>query len=82
MHCLRDAPEIFSIISHGGPIIWFHMFGELKTLGTSISRTLGSVIIGPRGIHRNYVIHSYGYMAGSQNLAQRNYSWIQRESII
>jgi hypothetical protein len=76
MHCLRDALEIFLIISHGGPIIWFHMFGELKALGTSRSRTLGSVIVGPRGIHRNYVINSYSYMTGSQNLAQRNYSWM------
>jgi hypothetical protein len=66
MHCLRDAPENFLIISHGGPIIWFHMFGEIKALRTSRSCILESVIIGPRGIHRNYEI----------NLAQRSYSWI------
>jgi hypothetical protein len=82
MHCLRNAPEIFLIISHGGPIIWFHMFGELKALGTSRSRTLGYIIIGPRGIHKNYVINSYYHMAGSYNLAQRRYTWLQHESII
>jgi hypothetical protein len=69
-------------ISPSGPIIWFHMFGELKVLGTSRSHILGSVIIGPRVIHRNYVINSYSHMADSQNLAKRNYSWIERESII
>jgi hypothetical protein len=52
MHYLRDEPENFLIISHGGPIIRFHMFGELNALGTSRSRTLGYVIIGPRGIYR------------------------------
>jgi fatty-acid desaturase len=69
-------------ISSSGPIIWFHIFGELKALETSSSRILGSVIIRLRVIHRNYVINSYSHMAGSQNLAQRNYSWIERESII
>jgi hypothetical protein len=48
MHCLRDASENFLIISHGGRIIWFHMFGELKALGNTRSRTLGSVIIDSR----------------------------------
>jgi hypothetical protein len=81
MHCLRDAPENFLIISHGGPIIWFHMFRELKALGTSRSRTLGSVTIGTRGIHNNYVINSYSHMASSYNLAQRRYTCLQCESI-
>jgi hypothetical protein len=58
------------------------MFGELKALGTSRSRTLGSIIIGPKGIHKNYVINSYSHMADSYNLAQRRYTWLQRESII
>jgi hypothetical protein len=62
---LRNAPENFLIISHDDPIIWFHMFEELKDLGTSRSLTLGSVIIGPRVIHRNYVINSYSHMTGS-----------------
>jgi hypothetical protein len=79
---LRDAPENFLIISHGGPIIWFHMFVELKALGTSRSRTLRSVIIGPWEIHRNYVINYYSHMTGSYNLAQRRYTRLQRESII
>jgi hypothetical protein len=82
MHCLRDAPEDFLIISHGDPIIWFHMFGELKALENSRSRILGSVIIGSKVIHINYVINSYSHMVSSQNLAQRNHSWIQHESII
>jgi hypothetical protein len=81
VYCLKDAPENFLIISPGGPIIRFHMFGELKALGTSRSRTLGSVIIGPRGIHRNYVINSYSHIAGSYNLAQRRNTWLQHESI-
>jgi hypothetical protein len=80
MHCLRVAPENFLIISHSGPIIWFHMFGDLMALGTSKSSILGSVIIGPRGIHINYVINSYSHMTGSYNLAQRRYTWLQRES--
>jgi hypothetical protein len=63
MHCLRDAPDFFLIISPGGPIKWFHMSRELKPLGTSRSHTLGSIIIGPIGIHRNYVINSYSHMA-------------------
>jgi hypothetical protein len=82
MHCLRDAPENFLIISPSGPIIWFHMFGELKTLGTNRSRTLGSVIIGPSRIHINYVNNSYSHMIGSYNLVQGRYTWLQRESII
>jgi hypothetical protein len=83
MHCLRDAPKNFLIISHGGPIIWFHIFGELKaTLGINRSCTLRSVIIGPRGIHINYVINSYSHMASSYNLAQRRFTWSQHESII
>jgi fatty-acid desaturase len=82
MHSLRDPPKKFLIINHGGPIIWFHIFGELNALGNSRSHTLGYVIIGSSVIHRNYVINSYGHMAGSQNLAQRNYSWIQCEPII
>jgi hypothetical protein len=81
VHCLRGAPEIFLIISPGCPIKWFHMFGELKGLGTSRSCTLGSVIIDPMVIHRNYVINFYSHMTSSYNLTQGCYSWIQRESI-
>jgi hypothetical protein len=58
------------------------MFGELNALGTNRSHTLGYVIIGPKGIHRNYVINSYSHMADSYDLAQRRYMWLQRESII
>jgi uncharacterized protein YjeT (DUF2065 family) len=73
MHCLRDALEIFLIISSDGPITWFHMFEELKALGTNKLRTLGFVVIGPRVIHINYVINSYSRMANLYNLAQRSY---------
>jgi hypothetical protein len=74
MHCLRDAQENFLIISYGDPIIWFHMFGELKALGISRSRTLGSIIIGLRVIHKNHAINSYSHMTASYNLAQRRYT--------
>jgi hypothetical protein len=63
-------------------MIWFHMFGELKDIRTSRSCVLGSIIIGPRGMHRNYVINSYSHMSGSYNLAQRRKTWLQHESII
>jgi hypothetical protein len=36
---MRDALENFLILSYGGPIIWFHMFRELKTLGINILHT-------------------------------------------
>jgi hypothetical protein len=49
------------------------MFGELKALGTNRLHTLGSVIIGLMGIHKNYVINSYSHKADSYNLTQRNY---------
>jgi hypothetical protein len=74
MHFLRDAPENFLIISPDGPIIWFHMFGELKDLGTNRSCTLGSLIIGPRGIHKKFVINSYSHDINLYNLAQESYS--------
>jgi hypothetical protein len=79
---LRDALENFLIISPGGSIKWFHMSGERKPLGTNISRTLGSTIIGPRGVHKNHVINSYSHKTDSYNLAQGSYSWIQCDSII
>jgi hypothetical protein len=81
VYCFRDAPKNFLIISPSGPIIRFHMFGELKALGTNRSRTLGSVIIEPRGIHKNYVINSYSHIVGSYILAQRRNTWLQHESI-
>jgi hypothetical protein len=71
---LRHAPENFLIISPGGPIIWFHMFGELKDVGTNRLRTLGSIIIGPRGIHKKIVINSYSHNVDLYNLAQGSYS--------
>jgi hypothetical protein len=70
---LRDAPENFLIISPSCPIKWFHMFEELKALETSILHTLGSVIIEPRVIHRNYVINSYSHKVDLYNLAQQNH---------
>jgi hypothetical protein len=57
------------------------MFEELKALGTSRLGTLGSIIIGPRGINKNYVINSYSHKADSYNIAQGSYLCIQRESI-
>jgi hypothetical protein len=38
---------------------------ELKALGTSRARTLGSVITVLRGIHRNYVINPYSHKVSS-----------------
>jgi hypothetical protein len=73
--------KIFLIISPGASIIYFHMFEEIKGLGTIRSSTLESIIIDPRGIHKNYMINSYSHMVGSYNLAQKSYSWIQCESI-
>jgi hypothetical protein len=78
---LKDAPENFLIISPGGPIKWFHMSGELKAFRTNKSNILGSIIIGPRAIYKNYVINSYSHKTDSYNLAQGSYSWIQYESI-
>jgi hypothetical protein len=66
---LTDAPENFLIISHGDPIKWFHMSREFKALGTNRSHTLGSIIIGLRRIHKNYVINSYSHKVDSYNLA-------------
>jgi hypothetical protein len=79
---LRDAPENFLDYMSRWPYLCFHTFEELKALGTNRSCTLGSIIIGPREIHRNYVINCYIHMAGSYNLVQISYSWIQCESII
>jgi hypothetical protein len=67
---LRDTLENVLIISPGGPIKWFHMSGELKALETNRSRILGSIIIGSRGIQKNYVINSFSHKADSYNLAQ------------
>jgi hypothetical protein len=47
------------------------MFGEIKALGTSRSHILGSVIIGPRKIHKNYVINFYSNMADSYNFSSK-----------
>jgi hypothetical protein len=43
----------------------FNIFRELRSLGISKSHILGSVIIGNRGMHKHYVINSYGHKVGS-----------------